>query len=405
MNISSLAMVSFLLLSGPQSGPEAVALGPPHQPAQLLAKNTDAPDEAMLENVRPDHHDEASPPESSRATSPRRHEVNYPNPGANALDGTGPNAPRNENVCCLTEDVTSLIDEVDVAAGVPGLLMELQTQLRDRDGNPMVDRSGNPVMVEVTEGLTVVEDQVLGKIDDRLPQVQKEVAEYKMKVAEKEANKQIEVEWAQAARDVAYAKVLMSQDTNKREPNSVPEMEMIELKLNHKQYVLQVDKARYDLEIKSIEKQVQEAEMKAADVQIKMRRVLAPFNGIIVEVYAEEGEWLPEGTPVLRIIRLDQLEIKGYVDANRYSPKMLENRPVTVTAPMAGGRQGTFQGKVVFASPDITSGNKFTVNIEVENRKDEEGYWQLLPGRKVRADIHLDQPKVTETNRIIPPAS
>jgi multidrug resistance efflux pump len=157
---------------------------------------------------------------------------------------------------------------------------------------------------------------------------------------------------------------------------------------------LRIEQANHEQKLKGFELSIRGAERDVAELQIKRRKILAPMDGIVVERYVHVGEWLRPGDPVLRLIRMDRLYVKGMIQDDTIPPSQVEQAEVEVTVvlPMVG--EQTFSGKVVFASPEVMTGSTFQVWAEVINRKEviggvETGHYLLRPGLNGTMKIKL----------------
>ena len=130
--------------------------------------------------------------------------------------------------------------------------------------------------------------------------------------------------------------------------------------------------------------------MEAAQKAIERREIRSPIDGVVEEVFPHQGEWLQPGDPLARVIRTDRLYVEGYVDAARWNPADVRDRPVTVEARLAGDQQESFKGRIFNVKPRMESGN-YRVVAEVDNRE-VEGEWLLRAGQFVTIKIHSSQP-------------
>jgi multidrug efflux pump subunit AcrA (membrane-fusion protein) len=132
---------------------------------------------------------------------------------------------------------------------------------------------------------------------------------------------------------------------------------------------------------------VREAELDAAQQDVARLQILAPFDGVVENVHRRKGEWVQPGEPVVKLLRMDRLWIEGMVDASRYLPADLRDKPVVVAAALPGQYE-RFQGKIVHASDKVEPGPRFRVKAEVVNRQDARGAWVLRSG--LTADMTID---------------
>jgi multidrug resistance efflux pump len=107
-------------------------------------------------------------------------------------------------------------------------------------------------------------------------------------------------------------------------------------------------------------------------------------------VFPHIGEWLQPGDPLATVIRTDRLYVEGYIDAARFNPVDVRDRPVTVEARLADDRRESFTGRIFNVKPRMESGN-YRVVAEVDNRQ-VDGEWLLRAGQFVTMTIHSGQP-------------
>ena len=124
---------------------------------------------------------------------------------------------------------------------------------------------------------------------------------------------------------------------------------------------------------------VHQAEVDAADIALARRQIVSPVDGEVVTVFHERQEWVSAGEPVLQVVRMDRLRVEGFVLASEVNVSEIAGGNVVVDVQLARGRKERFAGKVVFISPLVTSGGKYRVRAEVENRR-EQNQWLLRPG-------------------------
>jgi multidrug resistance efflux pump len=272
-------------------------------------------------------------------------------------------------------------NRVVIAANFQAQLMSLKTERQGADGQTVV--------VPLRKGMQVVEGQVLGNFDIRYLEAQRTSALCKLKVAEAEAKKDIEVKYALTCVNTEKASLGMLEEANRQHEGAVSRMEVIQAQLKVEQAIASYQLQDYNLSIvKKEELNVQQQEVTMADVMIQLRQIVAPISGTIVKIDKAEGEWLREGDPVLEIVQLDTLQVACKVDANRYDSNSVADKTVSITAPLANGKTEVFPGKVVFVDPRLDSGDTFDVLIDVQNRPSGSS-WLLQPGRLVTVAIKL----------------
>ncbi|MDO5580314.1 MAG: HlyD family efflux transporter periplasmic adaptor subunit [Planctomycetia bacterium] len=277
--------------------------------------------------------------------------------------------------------------EALISANGQGLLVELGAEVLDKDGKPVLDKDGKTKRIPFKRGMKVRKGQILGKQNDREHAANRLVAEQQLIVAKKEAEKQLEVEVARLAVQVAQSEYLRVEQANQKMAGAVPAEEVVQRAYEWKRADKAAEKAVYDLGVKSDEVEVRKAQVVAADAQVLDRKLVSPIDGFIDDIMQDEGQWLREGDNILKIIRLDKVQICGKIDANVYSPEMVDGKKVTVYVKKPGSSVKKVEGNIIYARQIVESG-KFYIYAEVENLCNEQGYWQLNPGTIVTMVVH-----------------
>jgi multidrug efflux pump subunit AcrA (membrane-fusion protein) len=282
----------------------------------------------------------------------------------------------------------------------PGVIDHCQVFLID-DVKVPARESGVLISMKPRENSSVRKGTELAKIDDREAQIDKLASELERDAASARANDDIEVRYAEASRDVAAAELNESTEINRRSPGSVSAAELRRLELTRRRAELQIDRSRLELDVARKTADVKEAAVAAAAESIDRRRILAPFDGTVIDIVRQQGEWVNAGETVFRVIRLDRLRVEGFLDASLLNPEEIANRPVTVELARARGQVVRLNGEVTFVSPLVQAGEKYRVRAEIQNLA-RDGHWLLLPGMSASMIIHTDATAASTTSRPTP---
>lgn len=264
--------------------------------------------------------------------------------------------------------LVSLIDEVKVPAREPGVIVELA----------------------VRQGAVVSRGEVLARIDDDQPEMEKRRAQAQHDQAIAKAESDVDIRYSQKAQGVAEMAYRKAEDSHERVVNAVTEVERERLKLEWEKAGLQIEQATLERQLSALEATSKGVEVEAAAKAIERREIRSPIDGEVEEVYPHIGEWLQPGDPLATVIRTDRLYVEGYIDASRWNPSDVRDRPVTVAARLAGDRTEIFQGRIFNVKPRMESGS-YRVVAEVDNRQ-VEGEWLLRTGQFVTMTIHSTKP-------------
>jgi multidrug efflux pump subunit AcrA (membrane-fusion protein) len=266
----------------------------------------------------------------------------------------------------VTGCLVTLMDDcgVDVAAPKEGLLKE----------------------IPVKEGQSVKKDDVLAQVDDSEVAAALEVTRSQLATAQEEADNNVSILYAQAAYKVAQAEYQQAVEANAQQSNTFSKSELLERLLKARQYELQIQQAEHEKKVNGLKADEKRADLKAAKVEVDLRQVKSRLDGMVVNRYRNEGEWVKPGDPVVRVVRVDQVRVEGMVDAKLVVPSEVVSQPVTISVTLPSGKQASFSGSVVFASPVVEAGMQFLVHAKVDNRQDS-GFWLLRPGLTVQMTI------------------
>ncbi len=281
-----------------------------------------------------------------------------------AVRGAEPDEPVLER--CLV----SLVEEAKVPAREAGVLVDLAAR----------------------EGDVVSRGEVIARIDDNQPQMEKRKAQAEHDQAVAKSESDVDVRYAVKAEAVAEKAYEKAEKSHQRSEGSVTEVERDRLRLEWEKSALQIEQAGLERKLTALAAASKGVEVEAADNAIERRLIKSPLDGVVVQVFPHQGEWMQPGDPLARVVRTDRLRVEGYVDAAKWAPEEIRDRPVTVEVTLANDRRETFRGRMVFVSPLVESGGDYRVFAEVENRQAEASkQWLLRAGQTAKMTVHARQ--------------
>jgi len=280
-----------------------------------------------------------------------------------ALFGTGQKRPTTTE---LQGCLVSLIEEVKVPA----------------------EEEGRLVALEAREGLQVEAETLLGLVDDTMARMQQKVAKADHDVAELQADTDVQIEVATKASQVTQAEYEQAIDANKQARGALSLAEVRRRWFAWDRSKSEIKKARMDKEVAKLTAIGKAAELEAAGAGIERRRIKAPIDGVIIEVFHHVGEWVSPGEPVFHLVRMNRLRVEGFLNAEQFDPGDVVGHATKVKVRLAHG-EATFDGKIVFAHPLVDAKGEFKVWAEVDNRQDRAGQWLLRPGLTANMTIDL----------------
>ena len=269
-------------------------------------------------------------------------------------------------------------------------------------------------LLDIREGVTIEKDQLLAQIDESDALLRKEAAEAQLAAAQEDAelngidddkdgevdnaSESVNVRAAEASRLVAEAEVTASYAINKRSQGAVPDNEIRRQELNAERAALQSEVAVHNHAVSTQTVNVRQAELNAVLNELERRQIKSPLAGVVAERFKDQGEWIGQGEPILRIIRMDRLYVEGFLSAAEFLPQQVFNQPVRVRLDISEVikksavervfKNRLFLGRIVYVSPEVDGKGDYQVRAEVENQQ-YAGHWLLRPGMSTQMNIEL----------------
>jgi len=288
---------------------------------------------------------------------------------ANLILAAQPASPApNATVLELPSCLVSLIDEVSLPAQEEGVLQEIVAK----------------------EGVRFKTGEVLGKVDETETLLRQKAAKFKLEVANEKATNKAPVDLAKKVIEMYKAEYEESIAINERSAGAIPPAQLRKQRVYWEKGASDYIVAEMDFKIAGLERKVSEAELEAVDSELERRTLRAPFDGVVVEMYRRQSEWVQPGEPVLRFVRMDRLRIEGFVNAREVSPGQVDGAAVEITVTLPGDVQERMSGTISYVNPEVGSNREYRVWAEVDNPPGHGGYpWLLRPGTTAGMVIQL----------------
>jgi multidrug efflux pump subunit AcrA (membrane-fusion protein) len=279
------------------------------------------------------------------------------------------------------------------AVNAPGQIMLdrcLVSIVQDGEVDVPAEEPGKLVTMEIREGRDVEAGTLLAKIDDTLPQAQREERQYELAVAKEQAENDVNIRFAQASFRVAEAELTQALEANKKAPGAITQAEIRRLSLTLEKTRLQIEQAEMEQRVNANTAGAKGARLKELEGVVARRAIKAPISGRVVEVLKDNGEWVNPGDTVLKLLRLDLLRVEGFVSANEFASEQIDHKPVTVRVHLANNVVEEFQGKIVYVDSRVQSDGTFRVYAEVLNRRNQaDTHWLLRPGSVAQMTVDV----------------
>jgi RND family efflux transporter MFP subunit len=214
-----------------------------------------------------------------------------------------------------------------------------------RDISVAAAEMGTLSVIHVREGDRIRKGDVIATMNDEVLQASLEVARRSMKVAGA-------IQSAQA--DLDMKKSEQKKLTELRERNHASQQEVDRIATELRVSEARLLSVREDIEIK-------ELEFRRIESQLKQRSVLAPMDGVVTELFREEGEFVSPSDPTIaRLVQLDALLVVFSVPLSRRN-EVTNGQKVEIQIGLAGE---SAEGIVEYVSPTSDSSNS-SVRVKV----------------------------------------
>jgi macrolide-specific efflux system membrane fusion protein len=273
----------------------------------------------------------------------------------------GPAAPAGEPAAPLVAEsvVLRLIEEAEIPAQEAGVLTE----------------------VAVREGQRVQRGALLAQIDDQVPRLSAEATQAQYEIARAKATNDVRIRFAKKALEVSQAELRRSTESIERFAKSVSQSQLDVEKLTVERNQLESEQATHERQLALLESKAKEIELAAARAQVARRQILAPFDGVIVQIYVRRGEWVEPGQQAVRIVNVDRLKAEGFISAAQAAAE-LPGKSVSLEVDGAGG-SAPAAGTIVFVSPEVDPiTGQVRIWAEIDNRDG-----RLRPGQPATMTI------------------
>jgi macrolide-specific efflux system membrane fusion protein len=242
--------------------------------------------------------------------------------------------------------------------------------------------SGVVTSVAVREGQRVKKGELLTQIDDQVPRLAADAARAQFEIARAKATNDVQIRFAKKSLEVSVAELRRSTESIERFPKSVSQSQLDVEKLSVEKNQLESEQAEEERKIAVLEMNAKQNELTATEAEVTRRRIVAPFDGVIVQVYVRKGEWVKPGQKALRIVNVDRLKAEGFIPAAQATAG-LDGSPVKLTVESIAD-SSPFDGTIVFVSPEVDPiTGQVRVWAEIDNRKA-----RLRPGQPARMIVN-----------------
>ena len=287
---------------------------------------------------------------------------------ARSLEAVPPNGqyvPSRDNGALVVSGQAKFFDVSSVSAPAEGIITSLA----------------------VDEGSIVESGTLMIQLDSRLVEKEIQVSDREWHAAKLKAEDDSNVKFSAAAKEVAQQDVEISADLAARGAENY--MEGVKKRLELKKAGFQVDVSKIEKLRDAADVEVKLAKLEAAKVQLALRKILAPRNGIVTDVVKRQGDWVRAGDVILKLTTTMKLRVEGNADLKDtpFAPHSLQGAPARVTIFYAKGKAETIDGIVNFVAPKTLAEYQYPVHVDIENRLAPDGQYLFRDGMNATIEI------------------
>ena len=225
--------------------------------------------------------------------------------------------------------------------------------------------------VAIKEGGRVTQGQFLAQIDPTETQLSLEQSKLDHQLAVMNATNNTDRDYFQKLLVVARAEVNRSVAANNRVNNSVPLARLEKQRLEQERAALQLQQANRQLEIAKFRTRLTQSEIKTAEVKLAKTKIVAPVNGLIVNVVKQSGEWIQQSETFCEIVSVDRLRVEGFATVEQ-AAQIKTGMPAKVEFKQSWLKSKSVSGTVTFVAPSANPLNLLVpIWVEIENRDQE----------------------------------
>jgi macrolide-specific efflux system membrane fusion protein len=227
------------------------------------------------------------------------------------------------------------------------------------------------------EGDVVATGAELAVIENEEARFAVNKAERELDVAGVKAENDVRIRFARKAHEVAEAEYRRALESIEKFHKSVSSTELDQLRLSAEKAQLEIEQAEQDQAVARLTMRQMQCELDAARLRFERHSLVAPFDGMVVEIRKQRQEWVDPGDTVLRLVRLDRLRAEAFVPA-KTAASLNQGQTVALKTALADGAAKSREGRIVFISPEINPVNgQVRLWAEIDNRD-----LSLRPGQK-----------------------
>ncbi len=243
------------------------------------------------------------------------------------------------------------------------------------------EAQGKLTELNVEEGMTIKKGDVIAVVDARQAEMALKLKQAEELVARINAQNDINKRDAVATEAIAAAEAETWKELH--EKGAAPYWEWRKKKAEADRAKLRIELAEVNEETALAEYLAKQAGTQLSEYEVEMRTIRADFDAFVENRFAQLGEWVQPGSPIVELVQMDRVRVEGYIDALNYAGQVRKGAPVTVTIIVGGSttepvtRQ--YQGQIEYVSTELDLNKRHRIWVSVPNERAGDD-WLIKPG-------------------------
>lgn len=244
-------------------------------------------------------------------------------------------------------------------------------------------------LLDIDEGDLVAKGNLVGQLDDRLPKSELDVATKEYEAAVEKAKDKSEIEYSKASSEVAGEDLKITEELEKRGASNQLELQKKWLEAKRAELAITVAEVKNRQDVAA--SQVANAKRGAAEVQIELRRIVSPFDGIVADKKKEKHDWVRAGEIIMRLVSMEQLRVTGQVFSAQLkrAPHELVGAPVVIDIEVFPGKVERVNGKIGYISPVMDTSGGYKIWAQIPNMQSN-GQWVFREGMPAKIEFNAN---------------
>ncbi|QDV88650.1 efflux RND transporter periplasmic adaptor subunit [Stieleria magnilauensis] len=250
------------------------------------------------------------------------------------------------------------------------------------------ETQGKLTELPVEEGMSIKKGDVIAIVDDKQARLALELKQAEELVAKLNAQNDVNKRDAVQSEVIARQEAAAYRDLYAK--GAAPQFEMLKKQAEADRAILRIELADLNENTAMAEYVAKQIGTKLAQSDIEMRTIRAEFDAYVENRFAQLGEWVQPGSPIVELVQMDFVRVEGFIDAFRYAGQIQKGADVKVEITVGGTSTNpitkTFVGKIDYVSMELDLNKRHRIWVKVPNERDGDD-WLIKPGMRATMQI------------------